>query len=111
MTHVPLSPLQDALERETRVLREMRDVAVLEQDRLRAQLRDLNAEHNDVTEQLRDLRRLHDVRVTELQAQLSLKSLDAEHARAALDDKTNQVGRGGVLTLSTLDSPYLHLAH
>lgn len=107
----------DALERETRVLREMRDVAVFEQDRLRGQLKDLATEHGDLAEQLRGLRRLHDVKVrrgkgreipsrrparffptgadrsaswqvTELQAQLSIKSLEAEHARASLDDRT-----------------------
>lgn len=84
---------RDAADREVFHLREMRDSALIEQERIRGQLRDSEAAHDQILDQLRDLQRKSDVRITELQAALGIKSLELEHVRASLGERTEQ-GRG-----------------
>lgn len=72
---------QAALERETRLLREARDAAHAESERLRADVKDCRGELDDVTLRYRTLQRTADVDGTALAAQVKLRAADAERAQ------------------------------
>ena len=78
---------KDALHRETRMLRDMRDHAQLEADRVKGELKDCKQELEDVLVKYRALQRKVDVDGTALAAELRLRTADAERAEVCFDIK------------------------
>ena len=72
---------QEALERETRLLRDMRDAAAAEGDRVRGELKECRGELDDVTLRYRTLQRKSDAHGTALAAEVKLRAADAERAQ------------------------------
>lgn len=70
-----------ALDRETRMLRDMRAHALAEVDRLKGELKDCRQNLEDILQQHRELQRRTDVDSTALAAELRAKAADADRAQ------------------------------
>ena len=73
-----------ALDRETHILRDMRDHAQLEADRAKAELKDCKAELEDVLLKYRALQRKADVDGTALAAELKMRTADESRAQVCI---------------------------
>lgn len=72
---------KSCVDRETRMLRDMRDHAHLEVDRLKGELKDSKLELEDLWMKHRVLQRKMDVDGTALSAEVRLRSADADRAQ------------------------------
>jgi hypothetical protein len=69
-----------SLERETRLLRDMRDRSELEAERLAAELKDCRRDLEGATSRYIALQHRYDASTTSLAADLKIKTVDADHA-------------------------------
>jgi hypothetical protein len=70
-----------ALERETRLMRDLRDQAQLEADRLSAELKDARHDADDAALRYRALQLKSDAAGSSLAAELKIKAADADRAQ------------------------------